>query len=190
MKGRIAENLSRTFIKIPFAISQDFDIGLKNKMGLKVETYFSYIELDFGIDMKYFTLLSFFVLVDLTAKAQESIFVNNSMNFSIRRFAPTDEFLEANMAFLDHLKDSKLVVVNTSDSYFQHTYLVSKEGETISSGFMTSSYFTPNDNFIVISGNQLQNRDSFNPYEATNLKSALILGTINNFIHKLKINKR
>jgi hypothetical protein len=159
-------------------------------VGLKVETYFSYIHFDFGIDMKYFTFLFLLVLIGQTAKAQESIYVNISMDFSIKRFAPTDEFLMANMGFMSHLKDSKLIVVNTSDPYFQRTYLVDKDGETISSGFMSSTYFSPNDNSIVISGGLSHNRDSFNPYGASDLKSALILGTVNNFIQKLKINKR
>ena len=111
-------------------------------------------------------------------------------SYSIYGFAPTNDFLSSKKDFMDYTKGSKILAVNTYDSNFQRTYLINKDGETISSGFMPSSYFMPNDNFIVIAGKYAVNQDSFNPYGANNMASAIILGTFNNFISRLKKNKR
>ncbi len=138
--------------------------------------------------MKYL-VFSFMLILSGQAMAQDSLLLNKSADSSIRMFVPVNEILVSNMAFMDCLKDSKLIKVNTYDPYFQRTYLITKQGETLSSGYMPSSYFVPNDNFIVISG-KYTNKDSFNPYGASDFASALFFGTFNNFISKLKINRR
>lgn len=139
--------------------------------------------------MKYTSfLLLLFIYGQVSA--QDSLLTNKSENYSIRLYVPNCEILTANMGFLDYLKDSKLLKVNTYDPLFQRTYMIDKHGETISSGYMPSAYFSPNDNLIVISGKHTNQRDSFNPYGAGDLTSAFIFGTVNNFISKLKIRRR
>lgn len=92
--------------------------------------------------------------------------------------------------YLDFTKDLKLISVNTTNPYFQRSYMINKEGETISSGFMPSSYFLPNDNLIVFSGTNTMNSDSFNPYGSSSLGSAILFGTFNSFISRWKKSKR
>ena len=58
------------------------------------------------------------------------------------------------------------------------------------SDWIGRSYFLPNDNFIVISGKNTRSKDSFNPYGASDMTSAIIFGTFNNIISKLKIRRR
>lgn len=93
------------------------------------------------------------------------------------------------LSFLNNNKGVKLVSVNTSNIYFQKSYLIDKNGNTLSTGFMSTSYFLPNDNLLVISGQNNQNRNSFNPYGASDISSLIISSTFNAFISRLK-NKR
>ncbi len=138
--------------------------------------------------MKYF-IFSFFLMLSVQAMAQDKMLTNKRIDSSIKLFVPANRLFVSDMGFLDYHKDSSLIQVNTYDAYFQRAYLINKQGATISSGYMPSSYFKPNDNIIVISG-KYTNKDSFNPYGARDLPSALFFGTFNNFLSKLKINKR
>lgn len=122
--------------------------------------------------------------------AQERILSKYSVYAPIRGFASNKMILNSNLGFMDYLKDSKLIKVNTSNPYFQRTYLIDKGGETLSSGYMPSAFFSPNDNLIVITGMNRSSADSFNPYRASDLTSAIFFGTLNNFISKMKIKKR
>jgi hypothetical protein len=92
--------------------------------------------------------------------------------------------------FINIPKDISLIAVSTTSGAFHRTYTVNDAGQTISSGFMPSAYFMPNNNLIVITGDQRIKRDSFNPYGADDLASMLLFATFNNFIGKLKINRR
>lgn len=155
---------------------------------LKVETYFSYLNKEFCVDMKYLAF-SIFLIFSTQLMAQDNLLADKSC-YSIYSFGPSAKLMTPNTDFLNFTKDVKIVSVNTFDSNFQRTYLVNKDGETISSGFMPSSYFLPNHNLIVISGKNIRGKDSFNPYGASDMTSAIIIGTFNNFISKLKINRR
>ena len=139
--------------------------------------------------MKYFAF-SLFLILSAQAMAQEKLSITNPVYFSAYWSRPSSELLTPNRDFLNYIKEVKLQSVNTYDSNFQRAYIINKDGETISSGFMPSSYFLPNDNFFVISGKSTITKDSFNPYGATTMASAIIFGTFNNFISKLKINRR
>ena len=121
--------------------------------------------------------------------AQDNLLVNESL-YSIYIVVPSEKLLAPTTDFMDFTRDAKLIAVNTYYSNFQRTYMINKDGETISSGFMPSSYFLPNDNFIVISGKNTRSQDSFNPYGASDMTSAIIFGTFNNIISKLKISRR
>ena len=138
--------------------------------------------------MKYFSILFivFFSLhaysQGLTTNVKTTIFKGNQINLTNYSVSPNPDFLTLP-------KSSRLVAVNTANPYFQKTYMIDKEGKTISSGFMPSTYFMPNDNFIVINGRSRGN-DSFNPYGAYDLSSMLLFGTINTFIPKFKIKLR
>jgi len=139
--------------------------------------------------MKYLAFLFLLILAG-QSMAQDEFLKTEPTSYSIQGFAATNDFLSSKKDFMDYTKGSKLIAINTNDSNFQRIYLINKDGETISSGFMPSSYFVPNDNFIVISGKYAVNQNSFNPFGANNMASAIILGTFNNFISRLKINKR
>ena len=139
--------------------------------------------------MKYLAFL-FLLILAMQSMAQDEFLKTELTIYSIHGFSSTNNFLNSKKDFMEYTKGSKIIAVNTYDSNFQRTYLINKDGETISSGFMPSSYFIPNDNFIVISGKYAVNQDSFNPYGANNMASAIILGTFNNFISRLKKNKR
>ena len=93
------------------------------------------------------------------------------------------------MAVIPDTQRNKLISVPTANPYFHKTYLINKNGETISSGFMPSVYFRPNDNLIVISGFP-DKKNSFNPYGAYDMASMVLFSTFNSFISKLKINRR
>lgn len=138
--------------------------------------------------MKYFSIL-FIVFFSLHAYSQRlsinvktAIFKGNQIDLKSNSVTPNPDFLALP-------KSSRLVAVNTANPYFQKTYMIDKEGRTISSGFMPSAYFKPNDNFIIINGRSRGN-DSYNPYGAYNLSSMLLFGTINTFIPKFKIKLR
>ena len=86
--------------------------------------------------------------------------------------------------------DIKLISVASLDGYSHKTFMVDQEGEAISSGYMPSSYFRPNNNFIILTGKPHIRRDSFNPYGADDLPSLIFFGTVNNFLGRIKINRR
>jgi len=110
--------------------------------------------------------------------------------YSAYRFGPSEKLLIPNTDFLDFAWEVKIVSVSTFNSNFQRSYMVNKDGKTISSGFMPSGYFSPNDNLIVISGENSKAKDSLNPYGASDMASAIIFATFNNFISKWKNNRR
>lgn len=85
---------------------------------------------------------------------------------------------------------ANLVSVTDEAGQFQKTYALDEDGQTISSGFRPAAYFSPNDNLLVIIGGGKRNKDSLNPYGAKDMPSAILLGTINNFISRLKIGNR
>lgn len=145
--------------------------------------------MEYYIAMKY---LAFFLLFNIIGQvvAQENMLATKSIYSLTYQYAPTNDFLASSKDFLSFTKDLKLISISTVDSEFQRTYMINKDGETVSSGFMSSSYFLPNDNFIVISGKNTKNKDSFNPYGAYDMTSAIIFGTFNNFISRIKIIKR
>ncbi|MCK5103024.1 MAG: hypothetical protein KAR17_09420 [Cyclobacteriaceae bacterium] len=139
--------------------------------------------------MKYLTF-SFLLILFGQAMAQDNLLMTESVYSSIHGVVPSNELLTLKRDFMDYTKGSKLLAVNTYDSNFQRAYLINKDGETISSGYMPSTHFLPNANFIVISGKSTNNKDSFNPYGATDVASAIVFGTFNNFISRLKKNRR
>lgn len=109
------------------------------------------------------------------------------MNFEVQEDL---HFVEPSEDFLNFPTNVKLMALASSDGYFHKTYAVDPEGEALSSGYMPSPYFKPNNNFIVITGKQQIHRDSFNPYGADDLPSLIFFGTVNNFISRLRINRR
>jgi hypothetical protein len=122
--------------------------------------------------------------------AQNNLLSTKSVHYTIKSLVYSYDSPVPTKGYLDFTKDLKLISVNTANPYFQRSYMINKEGETISSGFMPSSYFLPNDNFIVLSGKNTTNRDSFNPYGSPDLPSAIFFGTLNSFISRWKKSKR
>ena len=139
--------------------------------------------------MKYL-ILSFTLLLFDQAMAQNALIKSDFSSYGLAENLSENNLMVTKMDFSVYTKGSKLVALNTFDPNFQRTYLINKSWETISSGFMPSSNFLPNNNFISISGKNTMRQDSFNPYGANNVAAALVLGTFNNFISRLKKNRR
>jgi len=138
--------------------------------------------------MRNFSIL-ILVFISIQVFSQErpsnvktTFFIGNQISLASQSITPNTDYLTLP-------KGSRLIAVNTTNPYFQKSYMIDKEGKTISSGFMPSAYFMPNDNFIVINGRS-RGADSFNPYGAYDLSSMLLFGTINTFIPKFKIKLR
>lgn len=94
------------------------------------------------------------------------------------------------MSFLKYFEGVKLISVNTFDSNFQRTYLISQEGDVISSGLMPSVYFQANNNFIVLNANRSSFHDSYNPYGAKDVTSMILLGTFNSVLSRFKLKRK
>ena len=68
---------------------------------------------------------------------------------------------QPDLTFLDDLRDSKIISVRTTNEFFNKSYLISKNGDALSTCYLSSSNFVPNDNLIVVSGQNIRQRDSF-----------------------------
>ncbi len=138
--------------------------------------------------MKYCIILLFIICFrQVTAQEQLMTSISNS---STGDFMPIPQFDSPNLDFSKITEGAKVISIGTSNSFFHKTYLINKEGHAISSGFMPSIYFQPNNNKVVISGFSNRYRDSFNPYGAYDMTSMIILTTFNSFISRIKINRR
>jgi hypothetical protein len=87
-----------------------------------------------------------------------------------------------NMDFLKTSLDGKFVSVASMDGAFHNTYFLTDNGVTTLRSTRPSSYFRPNDNLIIFSFSESYQRDSFNPYGATDISSMFILGSVNKII--------
>ena len=137
--------------------------------------------------MKYFLVCVFVILLN-PLYAQES-----KKRSLIQITSPTiynDIDISENLNIKEITSGTKVLAVNTGGGYFYRSYLINKEGESISNGFMPQAYFMPNDNFLVITAQGHMAKDAFNPYGAYDMPSMLILGTMNNFISKFSRIKR
>jgi hypothetical protein len=94
------------------------------------------------------------------------------------------------LSFLQSEIDLTFASVKTPNKYFHKTFLLNSEGSSISSSYMPSAYYRPNNNMVIITGLSQKPRDSFNPYGATDLTSVVFLSTVNSFISKIRISKR
>ena len=137
--------------------------------------------------MKYILFL-FFIILSCQSFGQV-ISYRTSLHSNTTGTNLSMKFTPNRLPVIPDVKGNKLISVRTTNPYFHRTYLINKNGETISSGFMPSAYFRPNDNLIVISGYS-DKKDSFNPYGAYDMASMVLFSTFNSFISKLKINKR
>lgn len=93
-------------------------------------------------------------------------------------------------SFLHSENELTFTSVKTTNKYFHKTFLLNSEGNSISSSYMPSAYYRPNNNMVIITGLSQKTRDSFNPYGATDLTSVVFLSTVNSFISKIRISKR
>ena len=84
----------------------------------------------------------------------------------------------------------KLYSVATVSGVFHKTYLVNSEGETVSDGFMPSSYFRSNDNLFVLARQPNYLNDSLNPYGAIDIPTMLFLAALNKYVGKLRIKRK
>jgi len=139
--------------------------------------------------------MRFLVLLILVIGLNKTLAQSSTYEFFSTDFIQEQQFSEIpfpspNPDFLYISEGTKLITLCTSDIYFHKSYLVNKKGETLSAGYMPSSYFLPNDNPIVISGFANRVKDSFNPYGANDMPSMIVLATFNNFISRIKWNRK
>ena len=137
--------------------------------------------------MKYFLCL-IFIAISGQAYSQVISYPASFISDAVERNSPR-KFTTQKLDIMPDMEATKLISVRTTNSHFHRTYLINKEGLSISSGFMPASYFMPTDNLIVISGMH-EKKDSFNPYGAYDMTSMVLFSTFNSFISKLKINRR
>ena len=135
-------------------------------------------------------ILFFSILLLSSQLYGQSITLTSNLYSDPVKIERTADLLQVNHAFMPELKGTKLISVRTPNPYFHRTYLIDKNGDTVSSGFMPSVYFRPNDNKVVITGRPMEQNDSFNPYGAKDFSSMLIYTTVNSFLSKIKLNKR
>lgn len=130
------------------------------------------------------------LLIGSSAMAQEQLSGIQTQSIMFVTEMQATPKLAPNADFLNIPNDLKLIALSSQDGLFHKTYLINSDGETVSSGFMPSPYFMPNNNLIVVNGKPCIRRDSFNPYGAEDLTTLLLFGTVNNFISKLRIGRR
>jgi hypothetical protein len=140
--------------------------------------------------MKYIGFLILFFPLNQSSFAQKSTINTFPLSLAYNYNLQEEQFTSPNPDLLNISNGAKLISISTSDIYFHKTYLINKEGESLSSGYMQSPYFLPNDNLIVISGHTNRRKDSFNPYGAYDMVSMVVLGTFNKFLSRIKRNKR
>lgn len=138
--------------------------------------------------MKYLGAL--FLIFSLSYAIAQDSFLSESNYLANQDDYTAHYLLKPNMDFLESAEGAKLISVRTTNVHFHKSYLINKNGETFSSGFMPSAYFSPNDNLIVISGQNTKQKDSFNPYGAYDMTSMIVLSTFNSFISRVKIKRR
>lgn len=134
--------------------------------------------------MRFYTIISLLLFVNC-AYAQNQA----SNELSIQNYMMLSKH-QPELAFLDDLRDSKIISVRTNNEFFNKSYLIGKNGNALSTSFMSSSNFVPNDNLIVVSGQNMRQRDSFNPYGAYDMTSMIVLSTFNTFLSRIRINRR
>ncbi len=122
--------------------------------------------------------------------AQSEITAVSVTHTSFIKGNPSIHSKEIDYKMLAWPKQTNLISISDESGQFQKTYGLNEDGKTISSGFMPVAYFRPNDNLIVINAEGIRKKDSLNPYGARDMPSAILLGTINNFVSKLKIGGR
>lgn len=83
--------------------------------------------------------------------------------------------------YSEDLPSSKVFFMRSPNPYFNQSFLIHESGSTLSTSFTTSQYFRPNYNPLVFGAGTAQ-QDSFNPYGATDMGSALVSGSINKLI--------
>lgn len=139
--------------------------------------------------MKSISLI-FLLFFGGTVFAQSEIVMVSATQTRFISDSPNIQFGIIDYQMLAWPRQSELVSVSDEAGQLQKTYALNEDGETISSGFRPAAYFSPNDNLLVISAGGNQNKDSLNPNGAKDMPSAILLGTINNFISRLKIGNR
>ncbi len=83
-----------------------------------------------------------------------------------------------------------IIYLNSPGGYFQRSWMLDEKSVAVSTGFMPAVFFMPNRNFLVVSGKNIEGRDSFNPYGAKDMPAALFFGAFNNFLSRFRWNKR
>jgi len=137
--------------------------------------------------MKYLSFLVFVLFINQVL-AQESLKILPSTLVSGEVYSPAKYSFNFDLSKITD--GAKLIMVRTNNISFHKTYFINKNGEALSHGFRPATMFSPNDNLIVVGGQNTQHRDSFNPYGANDMTSMIILSTVNNFISRIKIGKR
>ncbi len=136
--------------------------------------------------MKYF-YICFLLFVCSSVSAQEELKVG-VFYYPISNYVPAPKtFYFPKNDFHDYTTGIKLISVRTANPYFKKTYLISNEGQTISSGFMPAVYF--NQTHDLNMANSVYNA-YLNPYNynsASPFQSDAFNSFVNTFISQYKL---
>ncbi len=123
-------------------------------------------------------------------KAQEGFLYQKDKSFNLMASSvyPIDNSF--NLHDLNLPEKVNIIYLNSPDGYFQRSWMLDGKSEVVSTGFMPAVFFIPNRNFLVVSGKNIKGRDSFNPYGADDMPTALFFGAFNNFLSRFRWNKR
>ena len=127
-----------------------------------------------------------------TTSFGQIIFVHDTTQFADHRWRDKERLSQYRQRIFgdDSNLGKKTFTVASSGQAFSKIYLLNAKGEVLSSDFIPSNFFSPNDNFLVVTGGSQLLRDSFNPYGAIDIGQALFVGAINRFISEIKNSKQ
>ena len=136
--------------------------------------------------MKYF-YICFLLFICSGVSAQKELKIS-VFSYPITNFySSTKTFYFPQKDFLDVSKGVKLISIRTANPYFQKTYLISTEGETISSGFMPDINFNQNNDRKMVNGIYNSYRNPYNYNSSSLFQSDAFNGFVNTFISQYKL---
>lgn len=137
-----------------------------------------------GNTLRFLFVLVFLMIAQLRVQAQTSNYQYSKLflktNYNAIGFDET--------FYTKELPALKPIYVRTPNPQFNQSFLIHESGNSIVSGFTNAQYFRPNNNPLVF-GAGVAEQDSFNPYGATDMGSALVSGSINKLIGVLSKGK-
>ena len=135
--------------------------------------------------VKYFYIF-FLVFICSEVSAQEELKIG-VFYYPISNFDSPVDIFSPQKDFLDDLHGVKLISIRTINPYFQKTYFISTEGETIFSSFMPNIYFNQGNEWKMINGINSSYRNPYIRNSSSLFQSDAFNGFVNTFISQYKL---